>query len=95
MQFWLLNHYKTLFMLPLTLLYFYIFPALTSANTPLKISVNQDGIYRITYDDLVNAGIKVPRVIDPKGIKLFNKGEEIAIYVKGEENDIFDIADVL
>lgn len=46
----------------------------------LRIEVKQDGIYRITYDDLLSAGLK-PRQIDPSTYQLFNRGDEVAIKV--------------
>lgn len=55
-----------------------------------KIHVSQDGIYKITYSQLLAAGIPV-NVIDPRGIQLFYKGEEQYIYIHGEgSSGIFD-----
>ncbi|MDN5292255.1 MAG: hypothetical protein PWQ06_2494, partial [Anaerophaga sp.] len=55
-----------------------------------KIYVSSDGIYRITYPELLAAGIPV-NVIDPRGIQLFYRGEEQYIYIKGESSTgIFD-----
>src|SRR5262245_2167646 len=44
----------------------------------LKISIAEDGIYRVTYDDLSQAGLSMA-AIDPRLIQLFHRGEEQAI----------------
>ncbi|MDL2262416.1 C25 family cysteine peptidase [Bacteroidales bacterium OttesenSCG-928-I21] len=55
-----------------------------------KISISNDGIYRMTYSELLAAGIPV-NTIDPRGIQLFYEGEEQYIYIYGENNSgIFD-----
>ncbi|MFT7035093.1 MAG: hypothetical protein ACJA2S_003615 [Cyclobacteriaceae bacterium] len=59
-----------------------------------KISIVEDGIYRLTYDDLNNAGFPVNSVI-PNRIQLFYKGVELAIKVKAQQDGKFDPADYL
>ena len=55
-----------------------------------KIHVSEDGIYKISYSELLSSGIPV-NVLDPRGIQLFYKGEEQYIYIKGEgTSGIFD-----
>jgi hypothetical protein len=61
-------------------------PASKTANTPqavlaeaLRLEVAQDGIYRLTYEEMAAAG--VPSGIDPRTFQLFNKGNEAAIHV--------------
>ncbi len=49
----------------------------------VKLGVAKDGIYRITYNDLVSYGIS-PSSIDPALIKIYLKGKEIPIYVHTE-----------
>jgi hypothetical protein len=63
-------------------------------NMYLKLSVGIDGIYRISRIDLENFGISTSS-INPKTFQLFNKGEEISIYVKGEGDNIFDDNDYI
>ena len=50
------------------------------AKTYYKFKVAQDGMYRVTYEELVQAGLPTESI---KGIdlKLFNYGKEHAIYV--------------
>lgn len=53
-----------------------------------KIPVATTGIYRITYNTLVNAGIPVA-TLDPRQFQIFARGKEIPIYVHGENDGIF------
>ncbi len=55
-----------------------------------RISVSQDGMYRISYQEIVNSGFPAGS-IDPRWIQLFYQGEEQYIYIEGEgTNGIFD-----
>lgn len=60
----------------------------------LKLKVRAQGWYRVTYQDLVAAGIDVTQ-INPAGIRLFNKGKELAILVSGQSDGRFDPGDAL
>jgi hypothetical protein len=46
----------------------------------LKIEIKEDGIYRLTYLDLITAGIP-PEEIDPLSFKLMNRGQETSLTV--------------
>lgn len=59
-----------------------------------KIAVKAKGVYRISYNDMVNAGIPVT-TIDPRYFQLFNKGVEQYIYVEGESDGVIDNSDFL
>lgn len=61
---------------------------------PYKISVREDGIHEITYQDLVDAGADL-RGVDPSTIKLYNLGREIPIFVFGEGDGAFDSSDYI
>lgn len=52
----------------------------------IKVSVN--GIYRITYTDLLNAGAS-PASIDPRKFQIFLNGKEEALYIPGEDDGVF------
>ncbi len=55
-----------------------------------RISVTEDGMYRISYQELANGGFPAGS-IDPRWIQLFYQGEEQYIYIEGEgTNGIFD-----
>ncbi|MFC2089098.1 C25 family cysteine peptidase, partial [Calditrichota bacterium] len=57
-----------------------------------KILVKEDGLYQITYQDLLDAGMDV-NSLNPRKLRLFNKGQEIAIYFKGAVDLSFDQGD--
>jgi|GEM_PF-1436791 hypothetical protein len=59
---------------------------------PYRILTEREGIYRIEYADLVQAGIN-PAAYDPRSYKLFNKGKEIPLYFKGQADGYFDPED--
>lgn len=57
-----------------------------------KILVESEGIYRITYSDIIGT---IPEIAsaDPRTIKITNRGFELPILIKGEENGSFDPGD--
>ncbi|MDJ1471488.1 putative type IX secretion system sortase PorU2 [Xanthocytophaga flava] len=57
-----------------------------------KIPVTQQGIYRLTYQDLTQAGLPLT-TIDPRRIQIFHRGVEQSIFVSGESDAFFDEAD--
>jgi hypothetical protein len=59
-----------------------------------KITLAETGIYRITHQDLNNAGFPVSTV-DPRRIQLFHRGKEIAISVIGQLDAVFDEEDYI
>lgn len=64
------------------------------SDTLYKIVTEQEGIYQITYSDMIGAGID-PSTIDPRKIHISHKGYEIPIYVKGEEDSVFNMQDYI
>jgi hypothetical protein len=63
-------------------------------QTYFKLSVAEEGIYRITYSDLQNAGFPVNQV-DPRRIQLFHRGKEQAIFIQGQGDARFDPQDFI
>lgn len=59
-----------------------------------KISTAEGGIYRISYDDLISAGVPIT-TIDPKKIQIYHRGMEHAIYVKDQNLGSFDSNDYI
>lgn len=59
-----------------------------------KISTAKDGLYRLSYADLQNAGFPVGSV-DPRRIQLFHRGVEQAIYIEGEADAVFHPSDFI
>ena len=50
--------------------------AASAFTDTLKIGVTEDGLYQLTHDDLIDAGIELNGV-DPRTIKISNRGTEI------------------
>lgn len=70
-------------------------PRAEITNSPgLKIGVDHDGVYQITYAQLVSAGIN-PRTIDPRTMKITSQGQQIPILVNGENDGAFDQGDTI
>jgi hypothetical protein len=59
-----------------------------------RVSVWKDGIYRISYSDLQNAGFPVSS-LNPKQLQLFHEGEEQFILVEGEADGVFNQNDYI
>jgi hypothetical protein len=59
-----------------------------------KIPTAKNGLYRLTYTDLSNAGLPVGS-FDPQSFRIFHRGKEQAIYVEGEGDHQFDAIDFI
>jgi len=60
----------------------------------MRITVDSTGIYRITRSALKDSGAAISNV-DPRSLQLFNRGNEVPIYVKGESDGSFDKSDFI
>ena len=65
-----------------------------------KISVAEDGIFKINYQDLIDVGFPIgtnapTNPVNPKYIQLFRRGVEVDIYVEGEGDFVFDAGDFI
>jgi hypothetical protein len=58
----------------------------------LKISTIQSGLYYITGQDLIDAGISSTNW-NPNTIQLWHRGEQVAIALKGMSDGVFDLQD--
>ncbi len=69
-------------------------PALsaTALAPRYKIVVDHDGVYRVTYDDLLAAGF-VMTSFDPRNLHMTNQGLDVAVEVVGEGDGHFDPGD--
>ncbi|HMS33581.1 MAG TPA: C25 family cysteine peptidase [Ignavibacteria bacterium] len=65
---------------------------ITPNKVYLKMSVADDGIYRINRTDFTNAGINTA-AIDPRTVKVYNKGSQMPIFFQGESDGTFDVND--
>lgn len=61
----------------------------------IKITVNSEGIYKLSYNDIINSAIVNNSEINPKHFQLFNKGKEIPLIISGTEDNKFDTADII
>lgn len=59
-----------------------------------KLAIIRDGTYRISYNNLVSYGI-APSLINPKTIKVFSKGKQLPLFVKGEDDLAFNQNDYI
>lgn len=65
------------------------------ANSPaIKIGIRETGWYRVTPATLANAGLNLAS-IDPRSLRMYNGGREIAIRVSGEADGRFDAGDAI
>ena len=67
-------------------------PSVRSMSPRYKISVTESGMYSITASELTAAGADVT-TIKPRTLKLTNRGNQIPIFVRGENDDRFDPTD--
>lgn len=56
--------------------------------------LDDGGLYALTYADLAAAGLPVA-TLDPRSLQMFYMGQEIPISVLGEQDGVFDAADVV
>ncbi len=66
----------------------------TPDNVYYKLAVDEDGIYGLDYACLDSLGLPVDD-INPQTVKIYLRGEEIPLYVKGEEDTAFDPGDYI
>ena len=58
-----------------------------------KIPVTAEGVHRISYTTLQTAGF--PVTVDPRSFKMFARGQEIPIYVQGEQDGVFSAGEYI
>ena len=63
-------------------------------QTYYKLTVAENGIYRLTFNNLVDAGFPV-NAVDPRRIQIFHRGVEQAIRIEGQEDANFDAGDFI
>jgi hypothetical protein len=59
-----------------------------------RFPVSSEGIYKINYNTLAAAGVPVSS-IDPRNFQIFNRQQEVPIYVEGEGDGIFNLSDFI
>ena len=63
-------------------------------QTYYKIPTATDGIHRISATTLSNSGINLS-TLDPRNIRLYHRGKEVAIHIEGENDGRFDTGDYI
>ena len=63
----------------------------------VKVTVNADGLYRVTYNDLSNAGVTAGTLstLNPRTFRLLDAGVEQHISVVGENDGVFNLSDTI
>ncbi len=64
------------------------------SNTYYKIPTARDGIYRIKPSELSASGLNIEN-LDPRHLRMFHRGKEVAIYVEGENDGKIDPSDFI
>ena len=67
-------------------------PSLPFTGPRYRISVTESGMYSITARDLAAAGATLETIV-PRTLTLTNKGKQIPIFVRGEDDKRFDPTD--
>src|SRR5690606_32002512 len=70
----------------------------SSGRKYFKIQIAQDGLYRINFSTLQFALQSISEDIaniDPRSIQVYNRGEEVFLYVHGESDGAFNASDYL
>ena len=63
-------------------------------QTYYKIPTATDGIHRISAEALSGSGLNLAG-LDPKNIRLYHRGKEVAIHIEGENDGKFDAGDYI
>ncbi len=94
------KHFRTYFFLLFSILISNISKAQSLGNEWInynqqyfKLKITQKGIYQMSFNDLKTAGF--PTNINPEKIQLFRRGQEQAIFIKGEEDKKLDETDLI
>jgi len=66
---------------------------LAASPDSFRTAVTEDGIQMVTYQDLVDAGFNVGQ--DPRSLRVYFRGEEVAVHIAGEEDGTWDPGDYL
>ena len=59
-----------------------------------ELKVVEDGVYRISFANLIGAGVPVNTLI-PINIQLYGKGAQVPIYIEGEADNTFNASDYI
>ncbi|MDP3786638.1 MAG: C25 family cysteine peptidase [Candidatus Omnitrophota bacterium] len=68
---------------------------LPGKHSKVKVYTTKEGLHRIGWDELWNANFYDIMRLDPRKIRCYNKGKEIALRIVGEEDGIFNRYDYI
>ncbi len=54
-----------------------------------KFPVTENGIYRISYAQLLSAGVPLSSINDPRNMQVFGRGSELPIFIPNENTGVF------
>lgn len=57
-----------------------------------RIPITSEGIYKVTYNDLVSYGISVGD-FDPRNLQIIHNGKVLPLFVSGESDFVFNVQD--
>lgn len=60
----------------------------------LRLLIAKDGLYKLTQSDIAATGVD-PGAINPRTLKLYNRGLQIPLHVVGETDGVFNAGDFL
>ncbi|MDE0326157.1 MAG: C25 family cysteine peptidase [Candidatus Poribacteria bacterium] len=67
-------------------------PSVSPTGPRYRIRVTESGMYRITAQDLAAIGVNL-ETVTPATLRLTNKGKQIPIFIRGEDDQSFDPTD--
>lgn len=59
----------------------------------LKLAIKSDGLYRVSFEDLIAAGW--PAAIDPARLQLFHRGRELPLLLEDDGDSLFEAGEEL
>lgn len=62
--------------------------------TYYKLFVDEEGIYALTYDDLIAAGVEV-ELLDLHSLKILHQGKQVPIWISGPQGSTFSSQNVI
>lgn len=65
---------------------------ITYSQKYYRIPITSEGIYRVTYNDLVSYGISVGD-FDPRNLQIVHNGKILPLFVSGESDFVFNVQD--
>jgi hypothetical protein len=71
-----------------------LYNPVAAGRTRVKLIVDQNGIYKVTGDDLADANVDLS-TINPAQMRLTNRGKDVPIFLRGVQDGTFDPEDVL